>query len=109
MHCPRCAVENDEQQKSCLACGLPLGLVCERCENLNNPQDSFCGSCGYALEASVKGAARSTEPIVKSFEDMPRQYSLEEIGELLLLRRALGKDAHDSGTLDQSGIDKLFE
>jgi len=75
---------------------------------VNGPDDGFCGRCGFALAAStVKGFSA---PVPKNIagQNLPPQYSVEDIEELLSLRRMLEKMQGDPQTLDQDEIDRLF-
>jgi hypothetical protein len=108
MVCEKCGRENEASRKFCSSCGAPLGAVCGRCGMVNGPDDGFCGHCGLALAAStVKGL---NSPVPKSItpHNLPPQYSVEQIEELLSLRRSLEKMHDGSQTLDQGEIDRLF-
>jgi hypothetical protein len=108
MVCPKCATENEASRKFCSSCGGPLGNVCGRCGMVNGPDDGFCGHCGFALAASTVKGLSSPVPRNCTPHNLPPQYSMQEIEELLSLRRALEKMQGDPQTLDQDEIDRLF-
>jgi hypothetical protein len=75
---------------------------------VNRGDDSFCGHCGFALAASTVKGLSAPVPRNITPHNLPPQYSVEEIEELLSLRRTLEKGQGDPQTLDQDEIDRLF-
>ncbi len=107
MLCAKCSTENDTRQKFCRSCGAPLGLVCDRCGSVNRPEDKHCGTCGQALAASLEqGEVRSAVPQKPLLRGV-RQYTAQEIEELLLLRNAMKEVKHPI-IMTQKDIDNLF-
>lgn len=111
MVCNQCHAEVEQSAKFCTTCGASLGLVCQRCGSANLPEAGYCASCGFALAPSLSGesapSARLRTEVIDP-ESM-RQYTPEEIDELLALRRAMKVEEPPPKGLDQSEIDKLFE
>jgi len=101
MICPHCNAEN-YGGKFCGACGSTLGSVCSRCGNVSEPDDRFCSSCGLA-------AGDVDLSISPRFPSPAKQYTPQEIEELLMLRRSMRKAENASTTLNQDDVDKLFE
>ena len=102
MICPHCNAENPAGGKFCGACGSALGSVCSRCGNVSHLDDRFCSSCGLAagdVDSSISPRLPSTV----------KQYTPQEIEELLMLRRSMRKAESISKTLNQDDVDKLFE
>jgi hypothetical protein len=108
MVCGKCATENEASRKFCSSCGAPLGTVCDRCGTVNGPDDGYCGRCGFALAASTVKGLSSPVPKAASPNNLPPQYSVEDIEVLLSLRRTLEKGRDGPQTLDQEEIDRLF-
>jgi predicted amidophosphoribosyltransferase len=109
LQCSRCATENDSIRKYCHACGAPLGPLCSRCGTVNRFEDQFCGICGMPVGNALKQP--STPASMGSFiapVDM-KQYSVEDIKELLILRSTMNQDEHGLEIMRQNEIDKLFE
>jgi hypothetical protein len=102
MICPQCNAENPAGGKFCGDCGSALETACTRCGNLTRPNDHFCSSCGQALGAEA--SADTTLPAQKT----TRQYTPQEIEELLILRRLTRREETASKTLNQDDVDKLF-
>ena len=102
MICPHCNAENPAGGKFCGACGSTLGSVCSRCGNVSEPDDRFCSSCGLAAgDVDLSISPRLPSPV--------KQYTPQEIEELLILRRLMRKVENASKTLNQDDVDKLFE
>lgn len=102
MICPHCNSENPARGKFCGACGSTLGSICSRCGNVSEPDDRFCSSCGLAAgDVNLSVSPRLPSTI--------KQYSPQEIEELLILRRSMRKAENASITLNQEDVDKLFE
>jgi hypothetical protein len=107
MLCAKCSTENDPRQKFCKSCGATLGIVCDRCGSVNQPEDKHCGTCGQALAASLgQGEVRSAEPLKPLLRGV-RQYTAQEIEELLLLRNTMKEVKHPI-IMTQKDIDNLF-
>jgi hypothetical protein len=102
MICPHCNTENPVGGKFCGACGSTLGSTCSRCGNIAEPDDRFCSSCGLAVgDVDLSLSPRLPFPI--------KQYTPQEIEELLVLRRSVRKAENAAKTLNQDDVDKLFE
>jgi ribosomal protein L40E len=102
MICPRCNAENPAGGKFCGACGSTLGSVCSRCGNVSEPNDRFCSSCGLAAgDVDLSISPRLPSPV--------KQYTPQEIEELLILKRSMRKAENAAKTLNQDEVDKLFE
>ena len=58
MKCKYCGNENDESQKYCKNCGMPLNygklLNCYYCGNSVNPKYNYCPECGSELKLKKK-------------------------------------------------------
>ena len=101
MTCPHCSVENPSGAKFCSSCGSVLEKACNECGFLSPPDDRFCRACGQPLAAAA-GEPSSQQPIPV------KQYSRQDIEELLVLRRLVRKEEIASKTLNQDDVDKLF-
>ncbi len=108
MNCPRCAVENEEIRKFCHSCGAPMGILCDRCATVNSLHDKYCGNCGFALTASVVDVKKGREGSAMKLGGIPRQYTDEEIQELLQLRFSQKQGTSEQQQLDQNEIDAIF-
>ncbi len=110
MICVRCNTENAAGGKYCRSCGAALGAVCPRCGSVTEPADRFCTSCGLNLEARPEPAPHFTAPMTEAGVQLPstKQYSHEEIKELLALRQATRRESAGQKTLSQDDVDKLF-
>ncbi|MEE8113714.1 MAG: adenylate/guanylate cyclase domain-containing protein, partial [Nitrososphaerales archaeon] len=64
MICKGCGLENSEEAKFCIECGVPLGNRCPNCGSENLPQAKFCSECG----TSIKNKTSKTPHIVKQKE-----------------------------------------
>jgi len=109
MQCTRCRAEHEVLQKFCIECGAAMGLTCDRCGTINPMEARHCGSCGQGLIASLQqgGAgpgASQTARVIKT-----RQYTIPEIEELLVLRKAIMADEESTRILNQNDIDNLFQ
>ncbi len=60
MKCPKCYIENPDDNKFCRECGTALLLVCTKCQNKLQAGDNFCGKCG--LRVIEEGKEESTTP-----------------------------------------------
>jgi len=54
MKCPKCHIENPEDNKFCRECGTALLLVCTECGNELQADDKFCGKCGQKVVGQSK-------------------------------------------------------
>ena len=101
MTCPHCNVENPPGGKFCSSCGSVLEKACSECGALGLPDDRFCRVCGRPLIAAANGAS--------SCQSIPtKQYSRQDIEELLSLRKLIRREGIASKTLSQDDVDKLF-
>ena len=50
MHCPKCQIENPDENKFCRECGSKLRLACPQCATEILSSDKFCGECGHPLK-----------------------------------------------------------
>jgi len=101
MTCPHCNFENPLGGKFCSSCGSALEKACGECGALARPDDQFCRACGRPLLAAAN-VSPSRQPIPA------RQYSRQDIEELLSLRKLIRKEEIASKTLNQDDVDKLF-
>jgi predicted amidophosphoribosyltransferase len=109
LQCSRCSADNDSIRKYCHACGAPLGPICSQCGTVNRFEDQFCGICGMPV-----GNALNKPTAVLSMGSFAeptdtRQYSAEDIKDLLIPRNAMKQDDRGAEILGQHDIDKLFE
>jgi len=111
MVCIRCTAEIEAEARFCTSCGAPQGILCGRCGKLNSLDDRYCSSCGLALLTSLKlDGAPSSSATTPTVPPATKQYTAQEIEELLSLRKVFVKNEEDSSkTLSQADIDKLFE
>ena len=111
MVCKQCKAEVEGGAKFCTSCGVPLGVICDRCGSANLPHDRFCASCGLALVASLSVESAPSARLKTEVIDpgSMRQYTPDEIDELLSLRRTMKLEEPSSKSLSQSEIDKLFK
>lgn len=109
VQCSRCSSENDSIRKYCNSCGAPLGPICSQCGTVNRFEDQFCGICGKPVGNALKQP--STPVSMGSFAEPAdtKQYSEEEIKDLLILRNTLNYGERGMEVLGQHDIDKLFE
>ncbi|MEN8808637.1 MAG: adenylate/guanylate cyclase domain-containing protein, partial [Desulfobacterales bacterium] len=49
MNCPKCLIENPDDNKFCRECGTALLLVCDGCGHELQAGDKFCGQCGQKV------------------------------------------------------------
>jgi hypothetical protein len=106
--CPRCKAENDSIRKYCKACGSPLGPICDRCGMVNSFEDQFCGTCGLPFVKLTKQSIPSTSINGKALLTKTKQYTPEDIEELLELRRLSKKEESGIEIIGQDDIDKIF-
>ena len=110
MVCRECNTENRSGGKFCTSCGAPLGIICSRCGKVNELDDRHCGSCGLALAISLKEESSASTQSSTSLASSAaiKQYSRQEVEELLALRKALIKEESSAEPMSQDDIDKLF-
>jgi hypothetical protein len=110
MVCRGCNAENPSAGKFCTSCGAPLGITCNRCGIVNELDDHFCGTCGSALVGSLSEESSASFRSATSLGSSAttKQYSPQEIEELLALRRVLKKEESSAEALSQDDVDKLF-
>ena len=108
MTCPRCKAENAADRRFCRNCGTAFGILCAKCDHQNSIEDKFCGFCGFPIStAQMQNAAGAA--VSFRFRHMSvRQYSAQEVEELLTLRRAMQRDRDASRTLGQDDINEIF-
>jgi hypothetical protein len=108
MTCPRCKTENGADRRFCRSCGTAFGILCARCDHQNSIEDKFCGFCGFPIStAQMKNAADN--PVSFRHRHLSvRQYSPQEIEELLHMRRAIQRERDASRTVEQNDIDEIF-
>lgn len=102
MTCPHCGAENTAGVKFCRSCGLALDNSCRKCGHAAGQDDRFCTACGQPL------VMPESSPDARRQALQTKQYSPEEIEELLVLRRLTKKQEIASKTLNQDDVDKLF-
>jgi hypothetical protein len=107
--CLRCNADNDAVRKFCKSCGSPLGILCDRCGSVNRFEDKFCGICGLSFVNASQQTNAPEHPSGRASSASSKQYSDADIEELLLLRRAMGKEKSAIDIVNQHDIDKLFE
>jgi class 3 adenylate cyclase/tetratricopeptide (TPR) repeat protein len=54
MKCPKCRIENPDDNKFCRECGTTLLFTCAKCGNEFQSDDRFCGKCGQKVVAEAK-------------------------------------------------------
>lgn len=108
MQCSRCNTENDTFRRFCRQCGAPLGMMCDRCGHVNGYNDVFCGMCGRTLRLPAEEGGGKKKG-ADAAQGEARQYSPEDIEELLSLRNVILKEEVQATGLKQEDIDKLFE
>jgi len=104
MECANCRTVNEEGRKFCRQCGAALGSYCPRCKSVGPYGDDFCGVCGNAL------GPNSQEHLFSPTEhpDRPKQYTREEVEDLLSLRRTIREEEESSAKVTQSDVDSIF-
>ena len=65
MKCPKCHIENSDDNKFCRECGTALLSVCSECGNQLQAGDNFCGKCGQKV---VKEAKEETTQLTSEGE-----------------------------------------
>jgi predicted amidophosphoribosyltransferase len=108
MNCSKCGKENETGRNFCAFCGAPLGTFCDRCQHVINPSDQYCGNCGLMLAASLIQKPVQPKPAARTTKKSVRQYSPEDIEELLSLRTQYSSESQSQVTLNQDEIDSLF-
>jgi hypothetical protein len=108
MHCTKCGKENEGGKNFCAFCGAPLGAFCDRCQHIIKPSDQFCGNCGLTLASSLSQKPADKTPMTRQVKKTGRQYSPQEIEELLSLRAVLSAESESHVKLNQDEIDSLF-
>ena len=106
--CAHCGAAGSPGRKYCTSCGSPLGHFCKTCGAMGSPDDHYCGVCGTVLAEGVRDAKRRNPLRGLEATTVVKQYSVEEVEELLLLRRAMNCTAASAETLGQNDIDDLF-
>lgn len=106
--CPRCNTENEQVRRYCRSCGSVLGNLCDRCGFVNDFQDSYCAACGLSLAPSLKPTPQPEDANRPSLVRPERQYSQDEIQQLLSLRKEIFLKLTTSKQVSQDEIDKLF-
>jgi len=61
LFCPRCARENLEGMRFCVACAAPLTRICTSCTGENPRDAAFCGRCGARLGVATTGPTAQAE------------------------------------------------
>jgi ribosomal protein L40E len=63
MKCPKCHIENPDDNKFCRECGTALLSVCSKCRSEIQTGDKFCGTCGQKLltEKEIKKPEPTTK------------------------------------------------
>jgi Double zinc ribbon len=104
MECYHYHVQNDGEWKFCKECGAPLGSYCQRCKNVGDINDKYCGVCGttLALNAQKRLFSPPEEP------GIPKQYSPDEIQDLLSLRKIARQEEAASSRVTQTDVDSIF-
>jgi class 3 adenylate cyclase len=54
MKCPKCQIENPDDNKFCRECGTALLSLCLECGNELQTGDKFCGKCGQSVSEAEK-------------------------------------------------------
>lgn len=108
MECPKCKTANEEMRRFCRICGVALGSICGRCGNVNDFEDKFCGICGAVLAGSLS-QEHLFSPKALGGANAPRQYTPDEIDELLSLRADVRQEQMASEKLTQEDLDSLFK
>ncbi|MBW2486240.1 MAG: zinc-ribbon domain-containing protein [Deltaproteobacteria bacterium] len=54
MKCPKCHIENPDDNKFCRECGAALLLACDGCGHELQAGDRFCGQCGRKVVEEAK-------------------------------------------------------
>jgi predicted amidophosphoribosyltransferase len=101
MTCPHCNAENPSDGNFCSSCGSALEKACSDCGALARSDDRFCRACGRPLKAAADEAL-SRQPIPT------KQFSRQDIEDLLVLRKMIRKEEATSKTLNQDDVDQLF-
>jgi Double zinc ribbon len=108
MDCPKCNSANDDAQRFCSVCGTALGNVCKRCGTAGKHEAKYCGMCGTAFVSSG-GQQRLFSRAAITPTHTPRQYTPEEIEDLLSLQVLARQEAQNSEQLSQKDLDSLFQ
>ena len=85
-------------------------MVCSRCGKNNDALSRYCSACGLSLADPAKQDPSDvipppTSPVMRS---VPKQYSPEDIEELLSVRKMMKKEEPSAKVLKQDDVDKLF-
>ncbi len=104
MECPNCKTNSEGAKRFCTTCGAPLGAICKRCGKLGSAEDKYCGDCGATLVALSKEHLFS----LPAEAGAPKQYTLNEIEELLSLRKIARQEESSSQRVTQQDIDSIF-
>jgi hypothetical protein len=110
MVCGRCNAGNPDDGKFCRSCGASLGTFCGKCGLPSLPNDRYCGHCGSPTALALKDEppALTGPSSSNSHSTSTRQFTAQEIDELLGLRRIMKKEETTVKTLRQDDVDKLF-
>ncbi len=105
MDCPNCQSPNEKDSRYCRQCGSALGTFCKRCDHVGAMDDKYCPSCGN------KVGPDSQEHLFTDPAEFggPKQYSRQEIEELLALRRKIRLEEERAVRVTQEGVDFLFK
>ncbi len=104
MECPNCKTNTEGAKRFCTACGAALGALCKRCGKMGKAEDKYCGDCGNALVASANEHLFSHPGGTGEV----KQYALDEIEELLSLRKIARQEEAASKRVTQNDIDSIF-
>jgi Double zinc ribbon len=104
VECPNCKTDNDGTKRFCTVCGAALGAICKRCGKLGKAEDKYCGDCGTAIVAAANEHLFSHPAETGAV----KQYALDEIEELLSLRRTARQEEAASERVTQNDIDSIF-
>ncbi len=80
MKCPKCQIDNPDDNKFCRECGTKLILTCSNCGGELTAGDKFCGECGHELRVP-------TESIPIDYSE-PQSYTPKFLVEKILTTRS---------------------
>ncbi len=91
-----------------------MGIICDRCGVVNHFEDRYCGTCGLVLAGALKNESIPEAPTAQPQATIlphtsTRQYSAQDMEELLSLRRAMKEKEPTTKILNQNDIDDLFK
>jgi hypothetical protein len=84
-------------------------MLCIQCGSANRFDAHFCSICGRSI---VSTSTQTDAPALagsRRHAVSTRQYCVEDIEELLMLRRAMEQEKIAIGIVNQVEIDKIFE